>query len=97
MALWPPYSRMYRSWPRQPFLFCWNSSAGAFVFRGLLPAVNALLLACLYHELAFCAAVVLLIGGGVSMQVMYNQDRHGMPLKYDELPKPAVQSLNLLK
>ena len=34
-------------------------------------------------EVAFYAVVFM--GGGVSMDIMHNEDRYGMPLKYEEL------------
>jgi ABC-type transport system involved in cytochrome c biogenesis permease subunit len=96
---------LFQSWEKLPFACSylpgkvpmWIRALQLFAILGLLPAENALLLACVYHELAFYTAVVLLIGGGVSMHVMPNEARRSMPLKYEELPEPAVHSLNLLK
>lgn len=99
------FEALFHSWEKLPFTCShlpgkvpmWIRAIQLFAILGFLPAVNAVLLACLYHEAMFYAALILLLGAAVSMHVMRNEARYGVRFKYEELPEPAVQSLNLLK
>lgn len=99
------FEALFHSWEKLPFTCSylpgkvpmWIRALQLFAILGLLPAVNAALLACLYHQPMFYAALTLLLGAAVSMHVISNDARNSIWLKYEELPEPAVHSLNLLK
>ena len=99
------YEAIFSSWEKLPFTCShlpartpmWITALRLFGLLGLLPIVNGLLLACLYHRMVFAVVLVILL---VSCARVHASRREGwgeLRLKYDELPEPAVHSLNLLR
>ena len=99
------FELIFYSWEKLPFTCShlpgkvpmWIRALQLFAILGLLPAVNAILLACLYNRFLFAAALLVLIGVWVPTQLLRKENQGSLRLKYDELPEPAVHSLNLLK
>jgi hypothetical protein len=59
--------------------------------------LHSLLLATLYNNLAFAAVCVGLLAAWMRVHHTRRQGWAALPLKYDELPEPAVQELRLLR
>jgi hypothetical protein len=99
------FEMVFYSWEKLPFTCShlpgkvpmWIRALQLFAILGLLPAVNAILLACLSNRLLFAAVLLVLIGVWAPMHVLRKQTQDDLRLRYDELPEPAVHSLNLLK
>jgi hypothetical protein len=99
------FEGIFHSWEKLPFTCSylpgrvpmWTRAIQLFAILGLLPPVNAILLVCLYHAPMFYGALCLSLGAAALMHLSRNEARNRMPLRYEELPEPAVRSLNLLK
>jgi membrane protein implicated in regulation of membrane protease activity len=63
----------------------------------LVPVLHSLLLATLYHGLAFVIVIALLLAAWTRIHRIRRQDRTEVRLKYDEVPAAAIYGLNLLK
>jgi hypothetical protein len=99
------YEWIFSSWEKLPFTCShlpgktptWILSLqllGVFV---ALPIVNGLLLTCLYHPVMFAATLIILLGAWARVYAARREDWGCLRLRYEELPDPAIHSLNLLK
>jgi hypothetical protein len=59
--------------------------------------VNGILLACLYNRTAFAAVLIILVAAWARLRTSRREGWGHLRLKYEELPDPAIHSLNLLK
>jgi hypothetical protein len=99
------YEVIFSSWEKLPFTCShlpartpmWIMALRLFGLLGLLPIVNALLLACLYHRVVFAVVLVILLASCARVHASRREGWGDLRLKYDELPEPAVHSLNLLR
>jgi hypothetical protein len=99
------YEAIFSSWEKLPFTCShlpaktpmWIMALKLFGLLGVLPIVNALLLACLYHHVVFAVVLVILLASLARVHASRREGWGELRLKYDELPEPAVHSLNLLR
>jgi hypothetical protein len=98
------YEWAFSSWEKMPFTCShlpgktpiWMIMA-VFGLIGGMAMLHSLLLATLYNNLAFAAVCVGLLAAWMRVHHTRRQGWAALPLKYDELPEPAVQELRLLR
>jgi hypothetical protein len=98
------YELSFSSWEKLPFT-CSRLPGKAPVwmmmaFFGLIALVSLLhgiLLAILYNWIALVISIVVLLAFCAHLRRSRRQGWEGRRLKYDEVPEPAVHSLNLLR
>jgi hypothetical protein len=99
------YEWVFSSWEKLPFTCShlpgktpmWIRALQLFALLGLLPVVNAVLLACLFQPAAFAAALIALSLASIRMRTSRRDTWSELRLRYEEEPDPAVHTLNLLK
>jgi hypothetical protein len=99
------YEWVFAAWEKLPFTCShlpgktptWIVSLQLLGLFVLFPIVNGILLACLYNRAAF-AIVLIMLGAACARLNALRRDGWGeLRLKYEELPDPAIHSLNLLR
>ena len=99
------YEAIFSSWEKLPFTCShlpaktpmWITALQLFGLLGLLPVVNGLLLACLYHRVMFAVVLVMEVAAWARVRATRREGWGELRLKYEEVPDPAVHSLNLLR
>jgi hypothetical protein len=99
------YEWIFSSWEKLPFTCSYLPgktpmlmlALGLLGLLALLPVVNGLLLACLYHPWGFFAALTILLTAAARIHVARRESWGELRLKYDDVPEPAVNALNLLR
>ena len=99
------YEWVFSSWEKLPFTCShlpgktpmWMLALQLFALIGLLPMVNAALLACLYNRAAYVGVLTVLLVAWARVHAWRRQGWGEMRLRYEEEPDPAIHSLNLLK
>jgi hypothetical protein len=98
------YEWAFSSWEKMPFTCShlpgktpiWMIMA-VFGLIGGMAVLHSLLLAVLYNNFAFAAVCAGLLAAWMRVHHTRQQGWAALPLKYDELPEPAVQELRLLR
>ena len=99
------YEWVFASWEKLPFTCShlpgktptWILSLQLLGLFVLFPIVNGILLACLYNRTAFAGVLIILIAAWARLHTSRREGWGHLRLKYEELPDPAIHSLNLLK
>lgn len=96
------YEGLFASWEKLPFTCSylpgmWIAAVQLFGYLALLPAVSAILLACLYNGAMFAGALLVLPAAWVRVHAMRREGWGELRLRYEEAPEPAIHGLNLLK
>ena len=99
------YEWVFSSWDKLPFTCShlpgktpmWILALQLFVLIGLLPIVNAALLACLYNRAVYVGVLTILLAAWARVHASRRVGWGDIRLRYEEVPDPAVHSLNLLK
>lgn len=99
------YEGLFSSWEKLPFTCSylpgkkpmWIAAVQLFGYLALLPAVSAILPACLYNGAMFAGALLVLPAAWVRVHAMRREGWGELRLRYEEAPDPAIHGLNLLK
>jgi hypothetical protein len=99
------YQVIFASWEKLPFTCSylpgkkpmWIVALRLFALLAALPAVNGILLACLYNWFMFASVFLAVLAVGVHFYRSRRQAWGELRLRYDESPDPAIHSLNLLR
>ena len=98
------YERIFFIWEKLPFTcsrLAGQTPTGIILaFLGLLGAVavlQSLLIELLFHDAALVIAMAVSFAVCIYLDRRRRADWAELPLKYEELPEPAVHALNLLK
>ena len=99
------YEWAFRSWDKLPFTCsylpgktpAWMLAAEFLGLLGLLPVVCAILLAALYSRAGYLVLLAVLLAAWVRIRALRRETWGEVSLRYEELPDPAVQSLDLLQ
>ena len=97
------YEAIFSSWEKLPFTCSylpgkqpmWMVALKLLGLLSLLPVVNAVLLACLYNWALFAGVFVVLAALCIRLHRARREGWAEMRLRYDEVPDPAIHSLNL--
>lgn len=99
------YEALFYAWDKLPFTCShmpektpsWIKALQLLALLSVLPIVNWILLGCLYNELQFAAVFMALAAAWACVHSARRKSWTDLRLKYEEMPDPAVHSLNLLR
>lgn len=99
------YDWFFSSWNKLPFTCSylpgktpgWILALQFFAVITLVPVLNAVLLATLYHALAFVPVLLVVVTAWTRVHALRREGWSDLQLKYEELPDPVVHGLNLLR
>lgn len=99
------YEWAFSSWEKFPFTCSYlPGKTPAWILAGeflglltLLPIVSTIMLASLYNLAGFLVALAVLLAGWVRIHVVRSETWGEVPLKYQDLPDPAIHGLDLLQ
>jgi hypothetical protein len=99
------FNGCFASWNKLPFTCShlpgktpgWILALQFFGVITLVPVLQAILLATLYNRLAYPAVLATLIFAWTRARAARREADTDLRLRYEELPDPAVQGLNLLR
>jgi hypothetical protein len=97
------YEAIFASWEKLPFTCSylpgkkpmWMLALRLFALLALLPAVNAILLACLYNRVWFAGVLLALMVVWLRIRHSRRKSWEELRMCYDEAPEPAIHSLHL--
>lgn len=97
------YSCFFASWNKLPFTCShlpgktpgWILALQFFGLITLVPVVQTVLLATLYNPVAYAVSLSAIMAAWTRAQAARREARADLRLKYEELPEPAIDSLNL--
>jgi hypothetical protein len=99
------YEWIFASWEKLPFTCShlpgktpgWILALRLMGLLVLLPIVNALLLACLYNPIAFAVVLIVSFAAWARIRAARREGWGDLRLRYEEMPDPAIHTLNLLR
>jgi hypothetical protein len=99
------YEWAFSSWEKLPFTCsylpgktpAWILAAEFLGLLAGLPMVCAIMLACLYSRAGFVAVLAVLFAAWVRIRAWRRETWGEVSLRYEELPDPAIHSLELLE
>jgi hypothetical protein len=97
------YEWIFPSWEKLPFACsllpgktpAWIRAIQLLGLLAALPMVSGLLLACLYNSAVFVVVLIVLVAPWARTHATRKEGYGDLRLKYEEMPDPAVQRLNL--
>jgi hypothetical protein len=99
------YEWAFCSWEKLPFTCsylpgktpAWTVALELLGLLITLPAICGAMVVCLYNPLAFVPAMVAIVAAWMHVHAERSGNWGRLPLKWEELPDPAIQGLDLLK